>query len=362
MAEDGTVRAAITDAPAMAVLDGMVELAAIREGRPCATGWFRPPAHFVAPLRLVLLLGGPQVDFGVLPTAPEDGSDRITFNLHRPEPWEVGATQIGPQSFIIRDARGQRAEVKTAPRILPLALFYRSRAQFFHHVQDPGRRHPDKETVAYHAKRYLDLHREDAVLAAAALTILGYRLLDATRTNLAGSEEVLQEAAPVLAALGDCDTEPKYRWFISLTMVCHYLQILNGNPGACLDQLRQIIAKRELVVTSPAQAGNTLKAIFHLGSALWKLGQREEAEEVLLTAKEIARSAGAVWRFTSWYSANEFVNAGQLTKACMLRLEMLHHADTGVWRDASYIAAAKDANAFACLGFPTAAMLKRGQI
>jgi hypothetical protein len=46
----------------------------------------------------------------------------------------------------------------------------------------------------------------------------------------------------------------------------------------------------------------------------------------------------------------------------MLRLEMLHFAAEGVWRDPSYINAAKDSNAFQCLGFPSAGMLKRGQV
>ncbi|MFC7544399.1 hypothetical protein ACFQU2_40095 [Siccirubricoccus deserti] len=144
---------------------------------------------------------------------------------------------------MIRNPAGVSARLEVAPRMLPLAMFYKSRTQFFHHVQDPGRRHPDPETVAYHARRFLDRHRHEAVLCAAALTILGYRILDNTSGGTADAEEIIREAGPVLAALETCDTEPKYRWFISLIMVVHYLQILNGRPEACLDQLRQVVAR-----------------------------------------------------------------------------------------------------------------------
>lgn len=345
----------MTGEGALPRLDGLLETAAIRQGRPFLAGAFRAPPGGRPPFRLVLRLVDQAVDFGEV-------ASEAPFVLHPSAPWEVQAGRSERQFVVIRDAGGAEYLLPAAARLLPLALNYRDRRMFFQHVQDPGRRLADKETLAFHARRYLDLHPPEKALQAAALTILAYRLLEAPEADAQAAEQLLARARPVLAELAPCDTEGRFRWCLSLTMACHYLCLQTGRPAAFLEPLRHVVARWEAVSLSPAQAGNALKAIFHLGSLLWRQGERAEAEAVFALSREVMRRAAPLWRLTSWHSANELVAAAQLLRACLTRLESLHFEAEGTWREPSYERPSREQATFACLGFPSAGLLRRGLV
>ena len=216
--------------------------------------------------------------------------------------------------------------------------------------------------MIFHARQFFAANAHRPRLRAAALTVLGHRVLDLNWTEDGAAAQCIADSEPLLDALAEMELELDFRWFLSLTMVCQYLRLTLGDTTGGLPRIRQVLARRDLVPAAPAQATNMLKGTFHLGTTLWKLGEREEAEEVLLSAKDIFRCAAPAWRLSSFYSSNELIITASLTRACLVWLETAHHAETGQWRDASYRFAKQDGSLYACLGFPSTQFMKRGII
>lgn len=237
-------------------------------------------------------------------------------------------------------------------------ISHSNRAHFFQHIQQPTSRIKDRALLAFHAQRFYEENPGDAIVRAGALTILTYRNLDKSWADQGATEFCLEGAASTLSDLGKLSSITAYRWLLSLTLAIHYLRITEDIP-ADVETLAFVHAKRELVQKSPAQATNSLKLTFHLGTALWKQNRKADAEHVFLSAKDTIRSAASVWWFENYYSSIEFVQAASLVRACLMRLELLHYQETQKWRDMSFSRGpAKDGSDFMCLGSPAYRLYK----
>ena len=342
-------------------IPALAHIAVIRDERPMVSGHVIVTPDFPPPYVLGLAIGDKITELGAVDGAPADDG-KIEFSVTGQPPWPpVVPRRVTPQLGLIA-ADGRWALLPVAAGQAPLALDYLEERSFTRHVQGPSVRPQDKESLIFHARKFFAANAHRPRVRAAALTVLGHRILDLSWTEEGAAARCLADAEPVFDALAEMELELDFRWFLSLSLVCQYLYLTLGDSTGGLPRLRQVYARRDLLPTSPAQATNMLKATFHLGTTLWKQGRREEAEEILLSAKGTFHSAAAVWRFGNFYSSNELILSASLARACLVWLETAHHAATGQWRDPSYRVAKQDGSLFACLGFPSTQFLKQGLI
>jgi hypothetical protein len=346
-------------------VEAIAETLSIRGGQPHVAGWVAPVEGFEPPYRVGLVIGETVIELGwaeaaeaEVPSRPDVYGFQVTGGI----PWPPKLAKGQTSSLIISSTSGSWAPLPVAPRQSPLVHDYRSERAFIEHVQSLSGRPKDKETVVFHARKFLEANPDRPLLGAAALTVLGYRVLDQSWIEEGAMEYCVEAAQPVLDSLIGAKHELGYRWFISLSLVCHYLHLSRGDRRSGLPRLRQVYDRRGLVTTSPPQGTNLLKAIFHLGTSLWKEGEQEEAGEILLSSKETFRTAAALWRFENYHSASELVVLAMLARACLVWHETAKQAVNGTWGHPSYASAPQDLSEFTCLGFPSVQFMRRGLI
>lgn len=347
-------------------VEALIETSILKAGRPMLAGWLVPQPDFPTPHRVALRVGETAVDIGrVIPPQAESPPPRPEaerFRVNGPHAWPPAGLTGKPGGLVLLAASGAWVPLPMAPRLPALLLDYHDEREFIRHVQSPSNRAPDKEAMAFHARQYLLANPDKPILAAGALTILGYRVLDNSWTDPDGGSFCLARAEPVLEALSDPQDERSLRWFISLSLVCHYLQISRGDKVSGLARLRRVWELRERVTISPAQGTNLLKATFHLGSGLWRQGMQPLAEEVLTSAKDTFRTAASLWTFDNYHSGSELVVMANLVRACLVWLERERFAATGAYSHPSYAAAPSDVSELRSLGFPTLQLMQKGLI
>lgn len=344
-------------------VEAMAESLTIHDGKPQVTGWVVPVERFQPPFRVAQMIGDTVLDFGVVEAVAPEASARIGhygFKIAGQLPWPPKLTKGQSTKLILVAASGAWVPLPVAPRQSPLVHDYRNERAFIAHVQSNSGRPQDKETVAFHARQFVIANPDRPMLQAGALTVLGYRVLDNSWTEEGAAQYCIDLAQPVLDELASAENELGFRWFISLSLLCHYLHLSRGDRSSGLPRLRQAHERRSLLAISPPQGTNLLKATFHLGSGLWKAGQEDDATEVMLSAKETFRTAASLWRFENYHSASELVTMSQLVRACLVWLETAKHSATGMWGHASYAAAPQNLSEFVCLGFPAINFLRQG--
>jgi hypothetical protein len=351
---------------------GIILLNAIRDEKPFLSGWFTAAEPFEGPLSLfavidrqVFRIGGAK-ELRPLPDTPPETAHHRRFETIGKYDWPPAVARPKQVEVFLVSAANTAIPVGFAPRQDGLVLDYADRAQYFRHIQAPSMRMLDKEALAYHAKRFYDAHPTDPVLRASALIVVAYRLLE---NNQAGGEQgrqIIEAARPLLQHLGGFTRLPEYKWFISLADICYYMKVAQGDDRSddALEFLFEIYRRREnLAIPGGAaqQLPNHTRSLFLLGTARWKAGRRQEAEEILLSAKDALRAAAPHWFFDNYFSAAELIMATQQVRACLLRLAILKYEADGVWMHPSY-ARGNPATEFNCLGYPTSGWVKNGII
>jgi hypothetical protein len=337
-----------------------VRSSTIRHDRPVLRGHVVPAADFAPPYVIGLGVAGRMFEIGRVSAPAVDG--RIEFEVEGPDVWPPPLPQDGEPSLVLVSASGQWVPMPLAAGQSPPAFDYRDTKACARQVTNPATRPKDLETLNFHARRFFEANPDRPTIQAATLTVLCYRVLDKTWQQEDAATYCLTQARPVLEKLVAERADLPFRWSISLALACHYLHLSLGERTAAIPLLRQVHARRDLVVISPPQATNVLKATFHLGVALWNSGEQAEAEAVLLSAKSTFALAAPLWRFDNYWSPGELVDSARLTKACLVWLERAHHAMSGKWRDWSFADAPQDNSEYACLGFPAYEFLRRGLI
>ncbi len=348
---------------------GLIDLNAIREGKPFITGWFNPVDDFPGPFAFAAVVDGTVLRVGGAKERPQpaDAPAELAhfrrFECIGKIPWPPALPQPKKVEVFLVSSANTAIRLGFAPRQEGFVFNYTDRAQYFQCIQAPSRRLLDKEALAFHARQFFDAV-PDPVLRASALIVMAYRLLENNQAASEAGEQVLRDAAPLLQHLAGFTRLPEYKWYISLADICHYIKVASGDPYSdeAIEYLWEIYRRREnlAIPGGPAQQlPNHLRSIFLLGNALWHRGQRAEAEEVLLSAKDAMRMSAPHWMFDNYYSAAELIMAAQQVRACLLRLAELKHRDEGAWFHPSY-AAGKPATDYNCLSYPTAGWLRSG--
>ena len=199
-------------------IPALAHIAVIRDERPMVSGHVIATSDFPPPYVLGLAIGDKITELGAVDGAPADDG-KIEFSVTGQPPWPPDVPRrVIPQLGLIA-SDGRWALLPVAAGQAPLALDYLEERAFTRHVQGPSVRPKDKESLIFHARRFFAANAHRPRVRAAALTVLGHRILDLSWTDEGAAARCLADAEPVFDALAEMELELDFRWFLSLSLV-----------------------------------------------------------------------------------------------------------------------------------------------
>lgn len=346
--------------------DGSVDELILVNGIPVIRGWFHVDGEFGPPCGARIFAGDTLVDIDFSAWHPRNDNKqeaaKILFEIRGRNELKPNYLHQYEVKIVLFDDHQSYVSLDVPNEKQNIILNYKDKKLFYSKIQNFSTRIRHPFTLIGQAKIFFSENSDDPLLQAAAIVVVGYKILENPADNLKITEWFNSNISNVIEKLSKPTSHIEYRWLLSATLIESYISFpkFQADVSRYLDNLQRVYILREQIKNYAPQATNMLKLTFLLGSVLWVSGNKDQGISVLKSATETLKYASQSWPFDSYHSAAEYVASAQITRACLVRAEKLLSLDTGKIRDDSYnLSQIYD---FQCLGLPLFEFVKSGAL
>ncbi|WP_419727965.1 hypothetical protein [Lichenicola sp.] len=204
---------------------------------------------------------------------------------------------------------------------------------FFRMVQTPSTRIGDTNVLVHLALHVLSRNQDNYVLGAAAICVLGYRLLDGNSEAERQRAVILDEMKRLLSENPRIDRGLFIRWHTSLRLIAGYLAYQAGADVDAFNQFKDIGSFAIELKRWPQALTNILIGVVITGYLLYERGDTSAAVERWQAAEDLLRYGASVAEFQNSYAYGELGNAVRVAQ--FAHIAALCAVQGGLLNDAS---------------------------
>ena len=194
---------------------------------------------------------------------------------------------------------------------------------FIRLIQSPSTRLPDPETLAYAAYHCVRRLPPDFTVQAAALCVIGYRLLNHEVDDPALRRFFESESRDLLAETPRIPRGLFLRWHTSVRLIAGYLDFQAGREAAATEHFAVIPGFAADLTEWPQALTNILLGLFITGYLRYRAGQRDAAIEEWSRGEGIFRFGSSIAEFQNFYAYGEVGNALRVVQECYVAIQVV---------------------------------------
>ena len=194
---------------------------------------------------------------------------------------------------------------------------------FIRLIQSPSTRLADPTTLAYAALHCMRRLPPDFTIKAAALCVIGYRLLNREIDDPAlsavfatASQELLAERPAIARGLF-------LRWHTSVRLLAGYIAFQAGHEAEALEHFATVPSFAADLTEWPQALTNILLGLFITGYLRYRSGQVDAALEDWSRGEAIFRFGASISEFQNYYAYGEVGNALRVVQECYVAIQVV---------------------------------------
>ena len=191
-------------------------------------------------------------------------------------------------------------------------------ADFFRLIQTPSTRLKDSTTLVYASMHILRRFPDEFAIRAAAICVIGYRLLEGTVIDNEIAELFEGESTRLLKLTPDLARGLFLRWHTSLRLIAGYYSYRKGDKTSARRHFDAIPKFAVDLEYWPQALTNILLGVYISGFLAFEPEHADAAIERWESAEGILRHGAAVSQFKNYYAYGELVNAVQVARECRI--------------------------------------------
>ncbi len=194
---------------------------------------------------------------------------------------------------------------------------------FIRLIQSPSTRLRDPQTLAYAALHCMRRLPRDFAIKAAALCVIGYRLLNHEINDTALSAIFTSESHALLAERPNIPRGLFLRWHTSVRLIAGYLAFQAGHEAEALEHFAVVPTFVTDLTEWPQALTNILLGLFITGYLRYRAGQVDAATKDWSRAEAIFRFGTSISEFQNFYAYGEVGNALRVVQECYVATQVV---------------------------------------
>ncbi|WP_419727960.1 hypothetical protein [Lichenicola sp.] len=194
---------------------------------------------------------------------------------------------------------------------------------FIRLIQSPSTRLSDPHTLAYAALHCMRRLPPDFAIKAAALCVIGYRLLSHEIDDLELAAVFKTESQALLSDRPNLARGLFLRWHTSVRLIAGYLAFQSGQETEALEHFAVVPTFVTDLVEWPQALTNILLGLFITAYLRYRGGQVEAAIQDWSRAESIFRFGASISEFQNYYAYGEVGNALRVVQECYIAIQVI---------------------------------------
>ena len=194
---------------------------------------------------------------------------------------------------------------------------------FIRLIQSPSTRLPDPQTLAYAAYHCVRRLPPDFAIRAAALCVVGYRLLNHDLDDPALRQFFESESQELLAETPKIPRGLFLRWHTSVRLIAGYLAFQAGREAEAGEHFAVIPNFVTDLTEWPQALTNVLLGLFITGYLRYRAGQKDKAIQEWSRGEAIFRFGSSISEFQNFYAYGEVGNALRVVQECYVAMQVV---------------------------------------
>jgi hypothetical protein len=194
---------------------------------------------------------------------------------------------------------------------------------FIRLIQSPSTRLPDPQTLAYAALHCMRRLPPDFAIKAAALCVIGYRLLNHEIDDPALPALFASESQALLAERPKIPRGLFLRWHTSVRLIAGYLAFQAGREAEALEHFAVVPTFVTDLTEWPQSLTNLLLGLFITAYLRYRAGQIDAAIKDWSRAEAIFRFGASISEFQNFYAYGEVGNALRVVQECYVAIQVV---------------------------------------
>jgi hypothetical protein len=195
---------------------------------------------------------------------------------------------------------------------------------FIRLIQSPSTRLPDPQTLAYAAYHCVRSLPPDFAIRAAALCVVGYRLLNHEIEDPALVQFFENESQGLLAETPKVSRGLFLRWHTSVRLIAGYLAFQAGREAEAVEHFGVIPNFATDLTEWPQALTNVLLGLFITGYLRYRAGRVDMAIQQWSRGEAIFRFGSSISEFQNFYAYGEVGNALRVVQECYVAMQVVH--------------------------------------
>jgi hypothetical protein len=203
------------------------------------------------------------------------------------------------------------------------ALNIATGSDFIRLIQSPSTRLPDPKTLAYAALHCMHRLPPDFAIRAAALCVIGYRLLNHEIDDPELQIMFEEESRTLLAETPAIQRGLFLRWHTSVRLIAGYLAFQAGRDEEALEHFAAIPPFVADLTYWPQALTNLLLGLFITGYLRYRAGEVEAAIIDWSRGEGLFRFGSSIAEFQNFYAYGEVGNALRVVQECYVAIQVV---------------------------------------
>jgi hypothetical protein len=203
------------------------------------------------------------------------------------------------------------------------ALNIATGSDFIRLIQSPSTRLPDPKTLAYAALHCMHRLPPDFAIRAAALCVIGYRLLNHEIDDPELQIMFEEESRTLLAETPAIQRGLFLRWHTSVRLIAGYLAFQAGRDGEALEHFAAIPPFVAELTYWPQALTNLLLGLFITGYLRYRAGEVDAAIIDWSRGEGLFRFGSSIAEFQNFYAYGEVGNALRVVQECYVAIQVV---------------------------------------
>lgn len=204
------------------------------------------------------------------------------------------------------------------PEALVTIPIIRTREDFISCIQNPSTRLKNSQALLFTSIHALTRFPGDFTICAAALCIIGYRLLMKETEDPAVKALFWKEGGRLLVTRPEISEGVYFRWHTSVRLICGYLLYQEGKVDEAIEQFIAIQSLSHLLPQWPTALTNLLLGVFVAGYLLYEKGEISLAKKLWSQGPDVLKRGAAISVFSNIYAFGELENAIKVARECFV--------------------------------------------
>ena len=196
-------------------------------------------------------------------------------------------------------------------------------SDFIRLIQSPSTRLQDPKILAYAALHCMRRLPPDFAIRAAALCVIGYRLLNHEIDDPELQTMFEEESRALLADTPKIPRGLFLRWHTSVRLIAGYLAFQAGRDGEALEHFAAVSPFAPDLTYWPQALTNLLLGLFITGYLRYRAGQVDAAIADWSRGEGLFRFGSSIAEFQNFYAYGEVGNALRVVQECYVAIQVV---------------------------------------